>query len=240
MHKKFLFISFAGLILNGYSAAEEPKKPWKNSTEVSAVSANGNSRATTTAAKEDFSYEWSHVLLNLTGSALGASDRTGTTAEEYTAGEKVNYKLTLRDYLYERFKWDTNRFAGIRHQYDSSAGVGRKLLVFANDNLDGELGGGYLNEQRIAAPRNDFASGRAYLKYIHLFSPTSTFSQDVEYLHNFKSSNGFRINTETALTAALSAHLSLKTAFNWNRINEPAPGAVKDDTKVTAALQITY
>ena len=161
-------------------------------------------------------------------------------AEQYAGGEKVDYKLTLRDYVYELFDWDANRFAGYRDQYNSSVGYGRKILDLKTDKLDAELGGGYLNQQRIDAPRTDFATGRAYLKYVHQFTATSSFSQDVEYIHNFQSANGYHLNTETALTAALSAHLSLKTSYVWNRINEPAPGAGKDDTKLTAALVITY
>jgi putative salt-induced outer membrane protein YdiY len=138
------------------------------------------------------------------------------------------------------FKWDSNRFAGIRNQYDSSVGYGRKLLTLPKDLLNAEIGGGYLNEERINAPRNDFGSGRAYLKYVHLFTPASSFSQDVEYIHNFQSINGYHLNTETALTANLTTHLSLKTSYTWNRINEPTPGAGKDDTKLSAALVITY
>jgi putative salt-induced outer membrane protein YdiY len=220
--------------------AEEPKKPWKNSTEASVVSANGNSHATTTSAKEDYAYEWNRYVLNLFGSALGSSDRTGATAEEYAAGEKVDFKLDPNNYLYERFKWDARRFSGIRHRYDGSGGYGRKLLALPKDQLNGEIGAGYLNEQRIDAPRNDFPSGRAYMKYVHQFSDTSSFSQDAEYIHNLNYYKDYRFNTETALTAGFSKHLSLKTSFVWNRVARPVPGNVKDDTKVSAALLITY
>jgi putative salt-induced outer membrane protein len=234
------FFAFQLAFADDAATAAAPKRPWKNSTEVSAVSTNGNSRTTTTSAKEDFIYGWSKTALELTGSALGSSERSGTTAEEYTASEKVDYKLSLLDYVYELFSWDSNRFAGIRHQYNSSVGYGRKLIATPTDQLNGELGGGYINEQRINSPRNDFASGRAYLKYVHQFTPISSFSQDAEYLHNFSSVNGFRINTETALTATVASHVSLKVSYTWKRVNEPTPGSGKDDTKIAAALLITY
>jgi putative salt-induced outer membrane protein len=245
MFKKMILGCVAGFLGTQIGFADDPaavvaKKPWTNSTEVSAVNTTGNTRTTSTSAKESFTYEWTKTSLNLNGSALGASERSGVTAEEYTAGEKGDLKLSTLDYLYELFHWDSNRFAGFRDQYNSSAGYGRKLLMLTHDLLNAEIGAGYLNEQRINAPRNDFATGRAYLKYVHLFTPLSSFSQDVEYIHNFQSVNGYHLNTETALTATLTTHLSLKTSYTWNRINQPAPGAGKDDTKLLAALVITY
>jgi len=247
MLKKMLFtVGAAGFFCVRLSFSEDitastsTVKPWKNSTEMSAVNTTGNSRTTATSVKESFTYSWARTVLGLTGSALGSSERSGTTAEDYSAGQKVDYKLTVLDYVYELFNWESNRFAGFRHQYNSSIGYGRKLLTLPHDALNAEIGGGYLNEQRIDAPRNDFATGRAYMKYTHVFTPASNFSQDVEYIHNFASINGYHLNTETALTAILTSHLLLKTSYTWNRINEPAPGAGKDDTRLTAALVISY
>jgi len=243
MTKTFRFILLSSLVVVGYSFAAEPTapaKPWKNSTEVSVVSANGNTKTNTTSAKEDFIYEWTRIKLNLFGSALGAKSQNEITAEEYSAGEKVDFKMTDKDYLYEKFQWDSKRFTGIRHRYDAGAGYGRKIVDSAKNKLNAEIGGGYINEQRIDAPRNDFGSGRVYSKYIHQFTDTSSFSQDGEYLHNFRDSDGYRINTETALTAGLTTHLSLKTSFIWNRVGKPVPGTIRDDTKLAAALLITY
>lgn len=227
--------------LPGFLAAQEPSpSPLKNSTEVSVVSTNGNSKATTTSAKTRFRYDWTRLSAELFGSALGSQTRGDTTAEQYSAGQKVSYHMTPRDYLYELFKWDRDRFAGIADRYDISSGYGRKIIDTPADRLSGELGAGYINEDRLTAPRNDFASGRAYSKYEHSFSETSVFSQSVEYLHSFDDIDDFRLNTETALTAAITKIAALKTTFTWNRVAKPAPGAVKDDTKVMVGFLVSY
>lgn len=236
-------IAGAALLIYGSLRAEEPLpgKKWRDTAEVSLVTTNGNSKATTTSIKNLFGYEWSkETTLELLGSGMGSSNRNQVTAERYEASEKVTWKLVGKNYVYERFGWDKDRFAGIRNRWDSSVGLGRLLLDLPNDQLKSELGGGYINEERTTAPRNDFGSGRAYAKYTHLLSKTSQFTQDAEYLHNFKNSKGYRLNTETALVASLSTHLSLKTSFQWKRNGQPPPGAVRDDTFTSAALVANY
>jgi putative salt-induced outer membrane protein len=167
------------------------------------------------------------------------SDDT-TIAEQYNASEKFTWDLIDKNYTYERFAWDRDRFAGVQNRYDSSAGLGRTILDLTNDKLIGELGAGYINEERTEPPRNDFGSGRAYAKYIRTISKTANFSQDIEYLASFKDADAYRLNTETAIIASISTHLSLKASYIWKRINKPAPGFSKDDTITSVALIINY
>ena len=133
-------------------------KPWKDVGEFSVVSANGNSKATTTAAKNTFSYQWSRSLLELLAGGLGSSNGSAVTAEQYNTSEKVTWTLEGRNYLFERGAWDKNRFAGIANRYDVSTGLGRVLLNFPKEVVMTELGGGYINEERTEAPRNDFVA----------------------------------------------------------------------------------
>ncbi len=221
-------------------AEEAPAKPWKNTTDAAVASTNGNSKNTTTSVKNAFLYKWSKTTLEIIGGGLGSSSGDEVTSEQYFANEKMTYNFTEKNYLYERFSWEKNRFAGFRNRWDGSAGLGRNLLNKPKDKLDGELGAGYLNEERIDSPRYDFASGRAYAKYVRLFSETADFSQSVEYIHNFDDTDGYHVNTETALRAALTTKVSLKVSYVWNRAGQPAPGYGKDDTKVLAGLSLTF
>jgi putative salt-induced outer membrane protein len=244
MEKRAWILSgLVSLGMTSWAIAEDapPVKPWKNIAELAFVNAVGNSRATTTSAKELFEYNWGKVTsFQLEGTALGARDRDGVTAENYMAREKMTHKLWGRNYVYEQFKWDKDRFAGIANRYDGSVGLGRLIMDLPKDKLNGELGGGYINEERTDAPRNDFGSGRAYSKYVHSFTKASSFSQDAEYIHNFENSKAYRLNTETALIGSVSTHVSLKASFVWKRNAVPPPGAVKDDTITSMALVINY
>ena len=46
-------------------ADDAPKNPWKDSGEVSVVSTNGNSKSTSTSAKNTFNYDWIKEALEL-------------------------------------------------------------------------------------------------------------------------------------------------------------------------------
>jgi putative salt-induced outer membrane protein YdiY len=108
------------------------------------------------------------------------------------------------------------------------------------DKLNTEIGPGYVNEERINAPRNEFASGRAYAKYVHTFNAAANFSQDAEYIHDFSDNKDYRLNTESALITSLSTHLSLKTSFVWKHVGKPVAGIGKDDTTTGVALIVNY
>lgn len=220
--------------------ASNPQKPWSDSAELSLVSTNGNSKSTTSSGKNTFSYKWSRTTLELIAGGLGAKSEGRVTAEEYFASEKVEFALSERDYAFEKVRWDKNRFAGIDHRYDLGGGYGRKLLATDQDKLVAEVGGGYVSEERTTGPRNDFASGRVYSKYEHIFTPTATISQDAEYLHNFDDSEDFRANTETALISALSINFSLKVGFKWKHVGKPPVGFGRNDTVTSVALIATY
>lgn len=222
-------------------AAPAPSKKWKDSAEASFVNANGNSRTTTTAGKDVFSYDFdARTRLEVEGGGLGARSRGQVTAEQYYAGEKTQRRFDDHDYLFERYRWDENRFAGILSRHDFSLGLGRELWKTKTDLLIVEAAPGYLNEERAGEKRRSVATGRLYAKYAHDFTATSKFSQDAEYLQDASDKRGSRINTETGLTTALSAHFSVKTSFVWKRNNQPPPGASKDDELTSFALIANY
>lgn len=235
-----MVIFFINLFVPGLRAEEPAKKKWKNIAELSFVSTNGNTQSSASSAKDTYTYQWTRTMLELIAGGVGAKTDGHTTAEEYYASEKVAYLISDRNYVFEKGRWDRNRFAGIQDRYDAGAGLGRQIIKTDKDNLNGELGGGYISEDRTVGPTNNFASGRAYTKYLHIFTPTATFSQDIEYLHNFDKGDDFRVNTETALISALSANLSLKVSYVWKHVGEPPVGFGRNDTTTSVSLLATY
>lgn len=221
-------------------AQKAPKKKWKDEAEVSVVSTNGNSKTTTTSGKNAFRYLWDKTAVELTAEGLGTKSRNEVTAERYAAGEKFSYKLSDRNYSFEKFNWSKNRFAGIGNRWDISLGAGRSLFSLPKDKVIVELGFGYINEERIHSKREDFSSGRAYTRYTHDFMTKAAFLQDFEYLANFKGSEGYRLNTETSITAAVSAIFSVKFSYIWNKVNKPAPGFTKNDTTTKFSLIASF
>lgn len=217
-------------------AEDAPKKAWKDAAELSLVSTTGNNFTQTTSGKNVFNYDWTGAGLEIFGSGLGAKSEGRVTAEEYNAGEKVSWKATDLNYLFERFNWTKNRFAGVRNRYESTVGAGRHLFKLERHTAFAELGGGHTSEERIGSKSLKFVSGRAYAKYTFTISETANFSQDFEYLHNFDNPRDYRHNSETALTAALNGTFSIKLSYLWNRVGRPPAGFTRDDTKTAVSL----
>jgi putative salt-induced outer membrane protein YdiY len=219
------------------AAAPAPVKKWKDAAEGSFVSTNGNSKTSTTAGKENFSYDFTkRDRLEIEGGGLGARSQNQVTAEQYYAGEKAQRRFDDADYVFEKYRWDKNRFAGILDRSEFSVGVGRQLWKTKTNLLTFEAAPGYLNEQRVDSHRLSIATARFYTKYAHDFTPTSKFSQDVEYIQSLADRRDTRFNTSTDLTTELSTHFAVKISYVWRRSNEPPPGFAKDDEITSVAL----
>lgn len=222
------------------SAADAPRA-WKDSAEWSFVNANGNAKTQTTSIKNTFSYTFSPLTkLEVEAGGLNARSERRATAEQYYAIEKVERKITQRNYAVEKYRWDRNVFAGVLHRHDFSIGAGRELWKTPKDLLTGEAAPGYLNEERANEPRKSFLSVRAYSKYVRDLSATAKFGQDAEYVQSLKDRRDARLGTETALTAAISSVFSVKNSFVWKHDSRPPSGKRKDDTILSVALIASF
>lgn len=216
-------------------------KDWKDSAEFSVISANGNTKTQTISGKNTFTYDFTDKTnAAVEAGGHGARNEGKVVAEQYFASEKVIHKFTDLDYVFERYRWDRDFFAGFKHRHSFSAGVGRELWKTDKDLLIGEAAPGYFNEERIGDNTRTFASARFYAKYTRELSETAKFTQDAEYTQSLQNSDDSWINTETALTAAINSVFSVKNSFLWKHVSRPAPGKRKDDTVVSVALIASF
>lgn len=222
-------------------ASHAAAKDWKDSAELSVISANGNTKTQTISGRNLFTYDFSDkTKLEIEAGGHGARNEGKVMAEQYFASEKVSHKISDLNYLFERYRWDRDVFAGYEHRHNFAAGVGRELWKTDKDLLIGELAPGYVNEERVNDKRKSFASVRTYAKYTHDFSETSKFSQDAEYTQSLAFADDSWINTETALIAALNTTFSVKNSFVWKHVSRPSPGKRKDDTVIAVALIASF
>ncbi|MDT8287111.1 MAG: DUF481 domain-containing protein, partial [Elusimicrobiales bacterium] len=103
---KYIVLSALIFAAGPAAASEEAaSKPWKDSSELSYVKTTGNSRNATLSAKNLFNYDWARTSLELSASGLGSKGEEGTTAEQYSAQEKVNCNFSKHNYVFERVGW---------------------------------------------------------------------------------------------------------------------------------------
>lgn len=221
------------------STAPPPKK-WRDSAQLSYVRTSGNTKVSTLAAKNTYNYDWSKASLELEASGLGTQSAGVVTAEQYDSHEKVSRNLSGNDYAFEKGTWSKDRFSGVRGHYELALGLGRNLLHGAIDKLFTELGGGWVLENRINSPNQSYGSYRIYARYTHDFSPTASFSQNLEYLGSFENVYDYRMNADTALVTTVNAHFSFKASYVWKYVNSPADGFGKTDATTSMALIFNY
>lgn len=222
-------------------AQDAPAKKWKDSAEASVVTTNGNSKTTTMSAKNLFTYAFRPTTaFEWDLGALSSKNKGQTTAEEFYSAEKLSQKIDDANYGYGRHRWDRNRFAGIQHRNEYSAGAGRELWKTPADLWLAEGGPSYVVEERIGERRRDYGAARAFTKYTHDFNPSTKFGQTAEYLISLEDARDNRLTTETSFTSALSRVFSVKTSFLWKHVGQPPPNAVKDDTTLSVALIASF
>ncbi|HBE88930.1 MAG TPA: hypothetical protein DDW67_07305 [Elusimicrobia bacterium] len=227
-------------IIAAPAVAADEAKPWKDAAELSYVKTTGNSKNSTLSAKNLFNYDWTKAALELAAGGLGSNSGGTTTAEQYNASEKVSFKFTGRNYAFEKVGWEKNRFANIQDRWDAGLGLGRHITDRPNDQLFAEAGAGYIWEDRRTSENEAFGTYRLYAKYTRTLSPTANASQDAEWVGNLDDSDGYRVNTETALIASINSHMSLKASYVWKLVNKPGAGFTRKDTITGVSLIINY
>lgn len=240
----FAVVLTAAVAVSGisFAAEEAPAKALSDQAELSYVQTGGNTKTQTLAAKNLLKYKFTDRLTgSWSASAVTARDKDSATAENFATELRLDYGFTERAYVYGLAGWNKNRFAGIDQRYYGGAGLGYKFLAGPAHFLIGEAGLNGTKEEYTNDTDETFLTGRAFGKYEYAISDKSRFSQSVEYLHNFSDSKRYNVISETALTAALNAVLSMKASYQVKYAGEPVPaGLKKTDTMLAVALVLNY
>jgi putative salt-induced outer membrane protein len=240
-------IAAAWMLLAAASSAgagEPPEngKVWSDQAELSAVNTTGNTKTTTLSGKNHLTY---HFTPRTSGSwkigGLYSKDSGTTTAENFATELRFDRLFTKRIYGYAAGGWNKDRFAGLRQRYFGGAGAGYKFLPGPRHFLTGEAGLNYTTEEYTDGTGTDFLTGRAHAKYEYAITKKNRFSQSLEYLYDFSDSAHYKLNSETAVTAALTDVVSLKAGYTVHYDNQPVPADLEHtDTLTSLALVVNF
>lgn len=226
------------------AAGEPPKeeKAWKDQAEFSFVDTTGNTDTTSLAGKNLLEYRFTP---RATGSwkigALYSEDDGRTTAESYSTELRFDRLYTEKSYFYFLGGWSKDRFAGIDNRFYGGGGLGRKFIDGPKHYLAGEAGLNYTREDYVDGSDSDFLTGRAFGKYEYAFTEKNRFLQSLEFLYDFSDSAHYRLNSETALVAALTDVFSLKVGYNVRYDHRPVPADLEHtDTMISVALVANF
>lgn len=218
------------------SSAAPAVKDYEGNAEISSIITNGNTQNQTTGLAGDLTYKPDPWLVNLKSKYLTTISQLVQTQESFEIAGRGGRKLSDVFDVFVEHTYLKNRFAGLENRHISSVGVGYLLLNSDEQTLKTELLVGYTDEQRTDATRPTFVSGGGSILYKWKITQTSDFTHETKYQPNFKTSEDWRLVSETALSAAVSSRLSSKVSWKYEHVNLPPAGKVKGDTTTTVSL----
>lgn len=235
-----------GLVFTGELFAQEKleqpkteKDRWKSSVGISYVTVSGNSDSQTLSIAGEANRKGDQNELELKiGTMYGKSE--GEKISEYWYGNaKYSHDVDKKIYLFGLAGVEGNKLSGYNSRLSFHPDVGYRFLEGTHE-LKGEVGPGYVYEDRIGNGNLSYLSGRAYVKYIFHIAEHADFSQDGEYLHDFSDANNYRVNANTALVLKISEWISFKAGVKVQYVNDPPTDRENTDIFTSTSLIFTF
>ena len=204
------------------------------------VNATGNSEFTSMNFGEKATWARGRWGLSQTAKVLfGETDNVPTT-ESYDFNVRGDRGLSARVGVFVFVAYYRDPFAGLASRWSGGPGVAVSLVRTPRDtlNLEGALTS--QNERTTTAIDRSFAATRTAAAYKHAFKSNASFTQTLEWLANLKTSEDYRLNSETALVAPLSSKIGLRLSYVIRFDNQPEPTFKKTDRILTTGVQIAF
>lgn len=238
--KLILLLSAALLFpIKLYAEETAEKDPWKSSVGISYVTISGNSDAQTLSISADAIWRIDGSELELKAETVYGKSEGEKVSEYWNLKGKYNRNISKKAYLFGLVSMEGNELAGFHWRLSAYPGVGYRFLENRHE-LKGEIGPGYVFEDRIEDADLSYPSGRVYAKYLFHITKDSYFSQEAEYLHDFHEADNFRVNADTSLVVKLNKWISFKTGVTVHYVNLPPEETEDTDVFTGTSLVFTF
>jgi putative salt-induced outer membrane protein YdiY len=239
----FFLSPFVCAVLALPAAAQDPFV-WENATELSFVTASGNSSSSTLGLKSTleganeasgFKLELGGIRANstlTTRSAVGSptsfvvteETREETSAENYFARSRYSHDVG-RWFAFGGAGWERNTFSGINHRVSVVGGLGRTWVDTDNGRFRTDLGATYTIEKPVEDdPTRDerFGGVRATIEARRPLTSTTEISTTLVADENLRDTEDLRLDWLASITVSLTEGLAFKTSYQVLFDNDPA------------------
>ena len=212
------------------------KPKWESAVSAGLTLTRGNSQSTLFTA--DFLTQkktpFNEYQIGLAGAYSEQSSQE--TVNQYKVFGQWNHLFTERFFGYVRADGLRDIIADIDYRATVGPGVGYYLLKEKNTTLAFE-GGGAFEVQKLDNGSDDtFMTMRAAERFEHKFNDSVRLWQNVEILPQVDRWDNYVVNFEIGVEAMLTKSFSMKTFLDDTYNNRPAPGKLKNDAKIVAAI----
>jgi len=212
------------------------KFPWTNSISLGLTLARGNTE--TELATADFLTQkkspFNEFRIEL--SAAYGDQNSKQTVNNYKASAQWNHLFTPRFYSYLRTDGLRDVIADVDYRVTIGPGVGYYLIKSTNTSVALEAGSAFEAQKLDGKGDQPFATLRGAEKIERKLNEHVRLWENAEILPQVDRWDNFIVNFEIGLETALTKSFSLKTYLDDNYDSRPAPGKVKNDAKIIAAL----
>jgi len=230
-----LILLAAGLCAASSLAAQAKKTL---TLDVGLVDASGNSNFLSANFGEKAT--WKNGAWSAAQNAkiiYGETDGARTT-ESYDADLRVERALSPRLGIYAFTAYQRDPFAGLASRWSLGPGVAAGLVQAARDTLDLEVALTQQSERTTAPLERSFGATRTAALFKHVFTSKASFTQSLEWIAKLKTSDDYRLKSESALVAPLSSKIGLRVSYLVRFDNLPEPTFKKTDKILTTGIQV--
>lgn len=234
----------SGLILIVCAAAslraQAPAPTIALTADLGLVSATGNTRLkTVNVGNKVVRTDGRWVLTQVAAYVYGETNHLAS-ANQLRGAVRSDYSFERRVSAFAGVSYERNRFAGFTRRTDEILGLSWKALAEAMDSLSLDGGGVLTQEADVDGTSKHFPAARLAAAYKHAFTKASYFQQLGEYVPNLQSGGEYRVNTESALVAPLSAHAGIKIGYAVRFNSKPPATFGTTDRVLTTGMQISF
>lgn len=235
------FTGFATLAAVATAATAQDAKPNTSFTgDVGYVSASGNTNLTTLSIGEKVVHTEGRWTLSQLAAYVYGETNSKESANQLRFAGRADFAFRPRLGVFAGVAYERNTFAGFNSRTDEIAGLLWKAIVAPRDSLHLEAGGAFTQEADVDGTSQSYPSARIAANYKHVFSKTAYFQQLAEYVPNLKTSGAYRVNSESALVAPVSAHFGVKVSYAVRYNSRPPAKFGTTDRVLTTGVQLSF
>ena len=221
-------LGMLGLALSATPAlAQKPSVKRTNwQADLGYVSATGNTDVTTVSIGDKIVRTVDAWTFTQTGAYIYGRTKGKESANQLRVGVRAD----------AAFNGSVGAFAAVAYERNVYAGFN----LSKRDSLTIDGGGVLTVQENTLGERAQLPAARTAVNYKHAFTTKATVQHLSEVIPDVKAGGHFRLNSETAMVAPLSDHMSLKVRWATRFNSAPPTGFGTTDRVFTAGVQFAY
>lgn len=235
-----LLIAAPAALAQTPAPAPAPNVVTKVTADLGYVQTSGNTRLTTLSLGEKASQKRGYLTLQQGFALVYGKQRDSVITNALRTGLRADYKIDKLLAIFVGAAFDRDKFSGIERRWEETIGLQARLLGSSTDTVIVEGGGSFTQKVGTDGIQQNFPSARAAAGWRHVFSKAAYFQQNIEYLPNLKQTVDWRVNSESAVVAPISAMIGVKLSYVVRYDHLPEPGFTDTDKLFTTGIQITF